>query len=180
MTCTIPKLRVSMKIKLLSVFLGLFCLLLRAGDPIDQYITVFNLIQRGDTLADTGQINPALVKYHAAQSALSAFQRSYPEWNTKIVTYRMNYLGEKIAALEQKASQAPAAAAAGQPGTGAAGTSSAGVVKLLEAGAEPRVALRLHPKAGDTQSMKLTIKMGTAISMGSNQMPAMKLPAMNF
>jgi hypothetical protein len=180
MTCTIPKLGVSMKIKLLSAFLGLFCLLLRAGDPVDQYISVFNLIQRGDTLADTGQINPALAKYQAAQSALSSFQKSYPDWNTKIVTYRMNYLGEKIAALTQKASQAPAATAAGQAGAGAPGTGSAGAVKLLEAGAEPRVALRLHPKAGDTQSMKMTIKVGTTISVGGNAMPAMKLPAMNI
>jgi hypothetical protein len=57
---------------------------------------------------------------------------------------------------------------------------SAPQVKLLEPGAEPRQALRLHPKPGDKQTLTLTMKMGMATKMGEMETPAVKLPGMTM
>ncbi len=71
----------------------------RAVGPDDQYITIYNLIQQGDVLLERGEPEPALEKYTEAQSQLKAFQTNNPEWYTKVVKYRLNYLAAKIAQL---------------------------------------------------------------------------------
>src|SRR5207245_1035101 len=53
-------------------------------------------------------------------------------------------------------------------------------VKLLDAGAEPRKVLRLHPKTGDKQTLNMTMKMAMDIKLGEMQNPAMKLPPMKL
>ena len=75
-----------------------------AQGPDDQYVRIYNLIQEGDSLNNSGQNSPALAKYLEAQSALQKFQRGYPEWNTKVVTFRVNYLAGKVAELSPRAS----------------------------------------------------------------------------
>jgi hypothetical protein len=75
-----------------------------AQGPDDQYVRIYNLIQEGDSLNNAGQNSPALAKYLEAQTALQKFQRGYPEWNTKVVTFRVNYLAGKVAELSPRAS----------------------------------------------------------------------------
>ena len=66
-------------------------------------------------------------------------------------------------------------APAGSEGeTKAAAASSA--VKLLEAGAEPRKAIRMHPKVDDKQTVNMSIKMTMEMGAGDAKMPAMNLP----
>jgi len=65
----------------------------------DQYVRIFNLIQEGDSFENNHQSNQALAKYLEAQSALQRFQKIYPEWNAKVVSFRLNYVAAKIAAL---------------------------------------------------------------------------------
>jgi len=48
---------------------------------------------------------------------------------------------------------------------------------LLQAGSEPRKALRLSPKAGDKQTMGMTLKIAIQMKMAEMEMPAMKIPA---
>jgi hypothetical protein len=57
---------------------------------------------------------------------------------------------------------------------------SEGQAKLLEAGAEPRKVLRLHPKAGDKQTLGMTLKMAMAVKMGEQEVPKMKMPAIKM
>lgn len=158
--------------------------LARAEGPDDQYMRVFNLIQEADALDTGGKSGPALAKYKEAQAALRTLKNDNPGWNAQAVTYRFNYLAEKIAILSQPvrppATNAAPAAREGQSETVAATPASASAAKLLEAGAEPRQVLRLHPKAGDKQAVGLTMKMAMDISAGGMPGQAMKMPAMKL
>jgi len=61
----------------------------------DQYVQIYNLIQQGDT-AGTSHPDEALAKYTEAQNSLLRFQKVYPNWNVKVVNFRLNYLASKI------------------------------------------------------------------------------------
>src|ERR1035437_6070761 len=158
---------------------------LRAEGPDDDYMRIYNLIQQADALATSGKPTPAKAKYQEAQTALKTFQKEYPEWNVKLVAYRLNYVVGKLSALTQKP---PATAGNGsakidqpaQPQATAANAASTMQVKLLEAGAEPRKALRLHPSPGDKQTLTLTLKMAMETKVGDTATPAMKIPPMKM
>src|SRR3974390_3061483 len=101
----------------------------RALAQEDQYVEIFNLIQQGDSLNNDHQASPALAKYLDAQNRLRQFQKMFPDWNSKVVDFRLNYLDERIADLTPKTGAATPpstppqrtppllpAAPAGQPG----------------------------------------------------------------
>lgn len=77
----------------------------------EQYVQVYNLIQEGDAAAASDTPLAALNKYLRAQTELQKFQKIYPEWNGRIVNFRLNYLAGKIADLSGRAPVLPAAAA---------------------------------------------------------------------
>jgi cytochrome c-type biogenesis protein CcmH/NrfG len=81
----------------------------RADGPDDQYVTIYNLIQQGDLFYDKGQTASARAKYEDALSVLKKFQTAYPDWNVKVVKFRITYLTGKLADL------APAAPKLAQP-----------------------------------------------------------------
>ena len=110
--------------KRFSVILALLVAILgaRAEGPDDQYIGIYNLIQEADKLNNGGQPREALPKYLQAQSALQRFQKGYPDWNTRIVSFRLNYLSDKISALS---AWAPPAASAAPPGASPAAPTAA-------------------------------------------------------
>jgi tetratricopeptide (TPR) repeat protein len=74
----------------------------RAEGPDDQYVTIYNLIQEADKLNSGGQPSEALPKYLEAQTALQRFQKGYPDWNTKVINFRLNYVATRIAAVSAK------------------------------------------------------------------------------
>jgi hypothetical protein len=151
--------------------------LLTAGLPVladeskeDQYLHIYNLIQQGDSLSKNGQSEQALTKYRQAQTALQNFQKTYPDWNAKVVGFRSNDLAQKLSAP----GSAPQGAGAGKESTD--GTQ----VKLVDPGVEPRKVLRLHPSSGDKSTMTMTMKMGMEMKMGEMETPAVKIPAMKM
>ncbi len=153
----------------------------RADDTDDQYLQIYNLIQQADQLNASGKAAAARAKYQEAHTALKTFQQTYREWNPRLVAYRLNYVAEKLTALSEKP-PAPAGGgaatnvAAAPPTTKTTPPPSAGPVKLLAAGAEPRKVLRLHPKPGDKQTLNLTMKMTIETKAGETASPAMDLP----
>jgi hypothetical protein len=151
----------------------------RADDPEGQYLQIFDKILQGDTLKKNGQVDNALAKYREAQIALAKFQRSYPDRDAKTVAYRMNYVTTQIATLTP---QATATATTNQSTGAVARATSTGStqVKLLEPGSEPRKQLRFHPKAGDKQTMVMTMKIGMAIKIGDTGEQPIKLPTMKL
>jgi tetratricopeptide (TPR) repeat protein len=70
----------------------------RGASLDDQYVQIFNKIQDGDRLS---AIQPGLAttRYLEAQSALRQMQKETPDWNPKVVTFRLNYLATRIQAL---------------------------------------------------------------------------------
>ena len=77
-----------------------------AEGPDDEYVRIYNLIQSGDALAVAEEPARALARYQEAQTNLQRFQKGYPDWNAKVVNYRINYLTAKIAELTPKVSAA--------------------------------------------------------------------------
>jgi tetratricopeptide (TPR) repeat protein len=65
----------------------------------NQYVQIYNLIQLADAYQNANQPAQALPRYLEAQSALQRLQRLNPEWNPRVVTFRLNYLADKIAAF---------------------------------------------------------------------------------
>ena len=74
----------------------------RAEGPDDQYVRIYNLIQEADKLNSGGQPSEALPKYLEAQTALQRFQKGYPDWNVKVISFRLNYVAAKIAAVSAR------------------------------------------------------------------------------
>ena len=75
----------------------------RAEAVDDQYVGIYNLIQQGDALNENGQLTPAMAKYSQAQADLIRFQTANPDWNEKVVSFRLRYLAAKIALISSEA-----------------------------------------------------------------------------
>ena len=94
--------------KCLAVFAVLFAALslspmARAqGNPDDQYLIIYALIQQADAFENSGEPRRALDDYAGAQNDLQSFQRVFPDWNPRIVNFRLNYLAAKIAEVTAK------------------------------------------------------------------------------
>lgn len=156
----------------------------RADETEDRYMQIYGLIQDADAFATRGQPAKALAKYQEAAKALQTFRTDNMQWNPQMVSFRLNYLAEKITALSAKpAESAGATASPGateEPATKAAAAPSAPPVKLIGAGAEPRAALRLHPKVGDQQKVGMTIRISVGTKVGETEAPAMKMPSIQM
>jgi Tfp pilus assembly protein PilF len=100
---------------LLAALLVAGVLTTSAQSPEDQYVRIYNLIQQADALNSKGQFTQALPKYLEAQSALQRIQKVSPEWNPKVVNFRLNYLAEKIDAVPGANSLVPATKPAPAP-----------------------------------------------------------------
>src|SRR2546427_5059060 len=116
----------------------------QAEEPEDQFLRIYNLIDQADALSANGQTGPALVKYRGAQAGLINLRRTYHNWNEQLVSFRMDYVAGKIAALSETSASAATAATT-------SATMTSGQAKVLEAGGEPRKVLRLDPKPGEKQ-----------------------------
>jgi len=167
----------------------------RAAGPDEDYLAIYGIMGQADALNTKGQTSQAHDKYVEAQQDLIQFQKDNPGWNVNIVSYRLNYLAEKITdtspatvatvttpAADTTSSPAvnaaiPAASTSQPAGSPATAPIAKSPVKLLDAGSEPRTVLRLHPTVGDKQSISMTMKIGMDMSVAGNTVPAMDLPA---
>jgi hypothetical protein len=151
---------------------------MRADAQDDAYVAIYGIIAQADALNTSNLTSQAHAKYIEAQTALTALQQDHPDWNVKVVSYRLKYLAEKIAATsgETVAASTNSTAAAAKEATPAPQSP----VKLLDAGTEPRILLRLHPSVGDKQTVNLTMKMAMAMSAAGKAIPAMNIPAMRM
>ncbi len=91
--------------------------------PDDQYVVIYSLMQQADASASADQTQQALAQYLSVQADLQRFARVYPDWNPRIVNFRLNYLAEKIAEVTPKlpvTNLIPATATAAPAAPGAA------------------------------------------------------------
>ena len=70
-----------------------------AEGPDDNYVRIYNLIQQADNLNQTGQKRSAFEKYTEAQTALKGVQTGSPDWNPKLIQFRLGYVARKLADL---------------------------------------------------------------------------------
>jgi Flp pilus assembly protein TadD len=98
---------------LLVLLLASGLLSARAQQSADsQYLNLYGAIQQADDLAGSGDISHALTKYAEVQSQLQQFQSAFPDWNPKIVDFRLKYIAGKIADITtQIPSPSPATSA---------------------------------------------------------------------
>jgi Tfp pilus assembly protein PilF len=64
--------------------------------PDDQYVVIYTLMQQADALDSSGQPRQALAQYLQVRGELQKFQNVYPDWNPRIINFRLNYIAEKI------------------------------------------------------------------------------------
>jgi tetratricopeptide (TPR) repeat protein len=88
----------------------------------EQYVRIYNLIQQADAQKDAGQPTEALARYAEAQSALKRIQQAYPDWNARLIGYRLDYIADKITGLTAPVTSGPAGAE--KPAGPAAATSA--------------------------------------------------------
>ncbi len=103
-----------------------------AQGPDDQYIEIYSLIQEAQNVKNDLQPGDALPKYLEAQTALQRFQKDYPDWNPKVISFRLSYVTTKLAALSARV-PARAAASAGRAATNIAPPPSAGPAQTTKA-----------------------------------------------
>ncbi len=123
--------------------------LARAEGPDDQYILIYNMIQQGDVQAEKGELAPALATYTEAEASLKRFQADNPQWYSKVVKYRLNYLASKIGQLAPKVpAAAPSApAASNQPPVRTnAGASGSPTLPAKVPAAAPATVTQILPK----------------------------------
>jgi tetratricopeptide (TPR) repeat protein len=82
----------------IAVLLLLLVPRIHADGADDQYVEIYNLIQQGDA-AGANHPAEALAKYTEAQKSLIRFQKVFPNWNDKVVNFRLEYLASKITIL---------------------------------------------------------------------------------
>jgi len=99
--------------RLLAVALAVFvvsCAGVRAAAPDEQYVGIYGLIQEADKFNDAGQTRAAVTKYLEAQTGLKNLQSASPDWNPKIVNFRIQYIASRLEPLTQKSATASKAA----------------------------------------------------------------------
>jgi Tfp pilus assembly protein PilF len=75
-------------------------LLLARGQAADEkYIWIYTVIQEADNLAEKGLSREAATKYNEALNQLNELKKLSPEWNPKVVSYRLSYLTGKLELL---------------------------------------------------------------------------------
>jgi hypothetical protein len=171
---------------LVSISLCLSVMPVRADQLKDDYLAILKLIYTADQQStNESSLNFALTNYSRAQSSLAEVQWNSPNWQPQMIAYRLSYVGERISALTNRSAALALEAPATKPAKvskavvdSAATTFSAPQVRLLSAGAEPRQALRLHLKAGDTGSYQMGVSMDMKLAMAGAEMPTPKMPGM--
>ena len=87
-----------LRLTIILLVLGLAAAHAQSG-PDEQYVGIFSMIEQGDSLAAAGQAQPALAEYQSALEELQKFAGIHPDWSPNIITYREQYLTDKIAGL---------------------------------------------------------------------------------
>lgn len=85
----------------------------QAAGPDETFVEAYRLIQEADQLAGTSQPDLARQRYQQAHDNLRRIQAAYPNYSKAAVSFRLDYVAEKLKSLP--ASAAPAQPAAPAP-----------------------------------------------------------------
>jgi len=82
----------------------LFTVTLWGAGPGEEYVRIYSLIQKGETLERTDHETEALAAYLDAQKGLSRLQKTSPDWNAQVVNFRLRFVQSKIDQLSPQVS----------------------------------------------------------------------------
>ena len=109
------------------ILLGLLLPARAQMEADEKYIAIYSVLQQAETLAESGEPQMALTSLTDAQAQLLRFKNLFPDWNPGIISYRLDDLAKKIAALKARtASPVPAPTPSSEPTNAAAGTPAPG------------------------------------------------------
>jgi tetratricopeptide (TPR) repeat protein len=156
----------------MKFFAALVIVLLAAGlsparaqqSADDQYLIIYSLIQQADTMAGSGDARQALTQYNEVQGELEKFRNVFPDWNPKIVNFRLKYIAGKIAQAEAQLPAAVAAAPANPPSQMAAATNASPEISSASSDAEMAV-LRGQIQELQSDNVALTAKLKEALAV---------------
>src|ERR1039458_5213283 len=98
----------------LTFFLALSGAALAAG-PDDDYLAIYGQIQQADALQKSGQLPAAATQYLQARAALVKLHADHPDANPAAVSYRLDYLADKLKELAAYLPTTNAVPAAAKP-----------------------------------------------------------------
>lgn len=81
--------------------------------PDDDFVEIYQLIQQTDAQRENGRFSEARAGYERAQALLLTLKKGYPEWNERVIAYRLRYVAEKLAVLPAVDPAAPPGSAPG-------------------------------------------------------------------
>lgn len=152
-----------------------------AEEPETIYLRVLSVIEQADNLQANGKNDLAKAKYQQAQRSLVDLKQNHPVFNPKIVAFRLKEVTGKIDALSKPATVTDTTTTTDtKPAVATAPASDEVVVKLLDAGAEPRRTLRIQAKPGDKQKANLIMKMNMDMELGDMPAQSVKMPAITL
>ena len=95
------------------LFAGLLSVAQAQSDADSKYVGIYGIIQQADQLGEAGEPGEALAAFADAQSQLQQFKKVYPDWNPNIITFRLNLVTDRIAALKGRMPASVPSAGAG-------------------------------------------------------------------
>jgi Tfp pilus assembly protein PilF len=104
----------------------------RGQSPDDRYVRIYSLIEEADKQNEAGQSRQAMTKYLEAQIAIKELQQAHPEWNSKLVGYRLEYISSKLEPLTKQVNSGASNAATPANETRATQASPASQVAMLQ------------------------------------------------
>lgn len=75
---------------------------LAAAEPEALYVDYYQLIQQGSQLLEAGKGEAAFALFRRAEEGLKQLKQDFPQWNDKIVNFRLADLADKIKPLAAK------------------------------------------------------------------------------
>jgi Tfp pilus assembly protein PilF len=139
----------------IALLISLLPLARAQQDADEKYIAIYGVVQQAESLAETGDPKQALASLTEAQSQLQQFQQIYPDWNTNIISYRLEELAKKITDVKAKLA---AAAAAPQPQTSSEAPANAPKISPQE------LALQAQIQSVQAENQALQAKLKEALS----------------
>ena len=132
-------------------------------NPDDQYLIIYALMQQADTFDNSGEPRRALDDYVEAQNDLQRFHTAFPDWNPRIVNFRLDYLADKIAEMTAKLPSPnpppPAVSASAAPGVTPGAPPTAAPAAAVAANAELESQLgALHEQVKQLQTDNETLQ----------------------
>ena len=103
-----------------------------AQSPDDKYVRIYSLIEDADKVNEAGQARLAMTKYLEAQVAIKDLQQAHPEWNSKLVGYRLEYISSKLEPLTKQVASGASTAPASASETRAAANSPASQAAMMQ------------------------------------------------